>query len=129
MELNCPTRIFATDDAANHLDDIDIVVNVAGPFSVTQDGLIKGCIHSKTHYVDIAGEYAEMENAFKYHLEAQNAGIIILPAAGFGVVPTDIAAKLAGRKPNCRLSSPRVSHLLVNDLADVIPFAALESGS
>jgi len=99
-ELNCPTRIFATEDAANHLDDIDIVVNLAGPFSVTQDGLIKGCIHSKTHYVDISGEYAEMENAFKYHLEAQNAGIIILPAAGFGVVPTDIAAKLVCKQIN-----------------------------
>ena len=37
--------------------------------------------------------------------------------------------RMFGRKPNCRLSSPRVSHLLVNDLADVIPFAALESGS
>jgi short subunit dehydrogenase-like uncharacterized protein len=96
QELNCPTRIFSTEDAADHLADIDVLVNVAGPFSATQDGLIKGCLRTKTHYLDIAGEFAEMEQAFKYHSEAQQAGIVILPAAGFGVVPTDVAAKIAG---------------------------------
>lgn len=102
-ELNCQARIFNTADAANHLQDIDVLINFAGPFSTTQDGLIQGCISSKTHYLDIAGEFAEMENAFKYNAEAKKAGIILLPAAGFGVVPTDIAAKMVCdkiRNPN-----------------------------
>lgn len=94
-ELNCPTRIFSVEDSESHLGDIDVLVNLAGPFSVTQGDLISACVRTKTHYLDIAGEFAEMENAFKHHDEAQSAGIIILPAAGFGVVPTDIAAKLA----------------------------------
>jgi short subunit dehydrogenase-like uncharacterized protein len=93
-ELKCATRIFGTDDAADHLLDIDVLVNFAGPFSSTQDGLIRGCISSKTHYLDIAGEFTEVEKAFKYDAAAQESGIVIIPAAGFGVVPTDIAAKL-----------------------------------
>jgi len=97
-ELNCDTRIFSTDDATEHLHDIDFLVNLAGPFSATQDGLIKGSINSRTHYLDIAGEFAEMKNAFKYDLDAKESGIVILPAAGFGVVPTDVAAKLACSK-------------------------------
>lgn len=97
-ELNCATRIFSADDATKHLQDVDFLVNLAGPFSATQDGLIRACIGSETHYLDIAGEFAEMENAFKYHADAQKSGIVILPAAGFGVVPTDLAAKMACAK-------------------------------
>lgn len=97
-ELNCETRVFKIENATDYLADIDILANLAGPFSITQSDLIKSCIRSKTHYVDIAGEYAEMENAFKFNEEAKRVGIVILPAAGFGVVPTDIAAKLACSK-------------------------------
>jgi len=94
-ELNCPTRIFPIENAAQYLNDVDFLVNFAGPFAMTQDNLIKACIKSKTHYLDIAGEFAELKNAFKYHDEAYKNGIVILPASGFGVVPTDIAAKIA----------------------------------
>jgi len=97
-ELNCTTRRFSAGEAANHLQDIDYLVNMAGPFSATQATLIQACISSKTHYLDIAGEFAEMENAYKYHAQAQESGIVILPAAGFGVAPTDIAAKMACAK-------------------------------
>lgn len=97
-ELNCETRVFNTDEATNFLTDIDVLVNLAGPFSFTQNDLIRSCLNSKTHYVDIAGEFAEIENAFKFDEEAKHAGIVILPAAGFGVVPTDIAAKMACSK-------------------------------
>jgi short subunit dehydrogenase-like uncharacterized protein len=94
-DLNCETRIFSVYESTKQLQDVDFLVNLAGPFSATQDELIRACINSKTHYMDIAGEYAEMKNAFKYDAEARQAGIVILPAAGFGVAPTDVAAKLA----------------------------------
>jgi short subunit dehydrogenase-like uncharacterized protein len=97
-ELNCETRIFNIENAEDYLSDIDVLANLAGPFSITQSDLIKSCLRSKTHYVDIAGEYAEMANAFRFNDEARRVGTVILPAAGFGVVPTDIAAKLACSK-------------------------------
>jgi short subunit dehydrogenase-like uncharacterized protein len=100
-ELNCDTRIFSADDATKQLQDVDFLVNLAGPFSATQDGLIQACIESNTNYLDIAGEFPEIENAFKYDARARESGIIIIPAAGFGVVPTDIAANIVCDKiPN-----------------------------
>jgi short subunit dehydrogenase-like uncharacterized protein len=92
---NCEYRIFgATDknEIAKNLTDIKLVVNLAGPFVLTNQTFIKACIETKTHYIDIAGEYLEFESAFAFHEEAKQAGIMIMPGAGFGVVPTDIAA-------------------------------------
>lgn len=97
-ELNCEHRIFALDDYEvldHHLSDIHLVANLAGPFRLTQNPLIQSCIQSGTHYIDIAGEVPEMESAFMYDQQAKNAEIMIMPGAGFGVVPTDVAAMLA----------------------------------
>ena len=91
-------RVFPTDKATEFLSDIDVLINLAGPFSKTQSGLIRACIDTNTHYLDIAGEVPEMENAYTFNQEALRAGIKLIPGAGFGVVPTDIAAKLASEK-------------------------------
>lgn len=99
-DLDCPTRVFSTKEAENYLDNVDFLVNLAGPFSTTQDDLIQAAIQTNTHYLDIAGEFPEMDNAFKYHKAAQKADLVILPGAGFGVVPTDIAAKMAADQIN-----------------------------
>lgn len=96
--LNCTTRIFTTHNVGEALKDVAVLVNLAGPFKKTQNGLIEACIKSKTHYLDIAGEVPEMINAFAYNDAAVAAGITVIPAAGFGVAPTDIAAKLAANK-------------------------------
>jgi short subunit dehydrogenase-like uncharacterized protein len=97
-ELNCETRVFKTDAVFDNLNDISILINLAGPFSKTQNGLIEACLESKTHYLDIAGEYPEMANAYQYDQQAKNENILIVPGAGFGVVPTDVAAKMASEK-------------------------------
>lgn len=94
-KLNCETRIFSTDKAHGFLKDVNVLVNLAGPFTKTQENLIKACINTKTHYLDIAGEVPELETAFKYQEDAQKAEIVVISGAGFGIVPTDIAAKLA----------------------------------
>lgn len=95
QELGCEARIFGIDSAAEHINDIDIIVNLAGPFAITQTPLIEACIKTKTHYLDIAGEVSEVMVANQFHNQALQAGLVIIPAAGFGVAPTDIAAKLA----------------------------------
>jgi len=94
-ELNCPFRIFTTEKSGEHLSDLDALVNVAGPFAKTQPGLIEGCLATKTHYLDITGEVPDIERVYSYHEKAVKAGIILIPACGFGVVPTDLAAKMA----------------------------------
>ena len=95
QELDCETRVFPVEDASRHLDQIGVLINLAGPFANTQSQLIEACLQTRTHYMDIAGEVPEVKAAFAYQDQARKKEIAIVPAAGFGVAPTDIAAKLA----------------------------------
>lgn len=94
-ELNLP---FATCDL-NHLDDlftrnkdVKILINAAGPFIYTAEVVARACIRHKVHYVDITGEIPVFELLEKLNSAATKAGIMILPGAGFDVVPTDCLA-------------------------------------
>ncbi len=95
QELDCEARFFDVDHIVANLTGVSLVVNLAGSFKTTQKPLIEGCLKAKVDYIDIAGEYSEVEDVFKYNEAAKKAGITIMPAAGFGVSPTDIAAKIA----------------------------------
>jgi short subunit dehydrogenase-like uncharacterized protein len=54
--------------------------------------MIKACLQTKTHYIDITGELEVFEYAASKHQAAVEAGIVLLPGAGFDVVPTDCMA-------------------------------------
>lgn len=91
-------RVFSLNHAGDiekKLSDIRLVINLAGPFVQTNKALIEACIKTRTHYIDIAGEVPEFEQAYTYNSAAIEAGIMVMPGAGFGVVPTDIAARIA----------------------------------
>ncbi len=82
------------------LAEIDVVVNCAGPFSRTAGPMIDGCLASRTHYLDITGEIDVFESVYARAEEAERAGVVLLPGAGFDVVPTDcLAAALAAALP------------------------------
>ena len=80
---------------SQHLRGVSLVINLAGPFGTTQKALIEACLATGTHYIDIAGEVDEMRGAFAFDVAARDANIMIMPGAGFGIVPTDIAAHIA----------------------------------
>lgn len=101
METTNEIRVFSIDRTENivpHLHDIKLLVNLAGPFLHTQQSCIEACLKTGTHYIDISGEAPEFKFAFSFHERALKANIMILPGAGFGVVPTVIAAHLAHQK-------------------------------
>lgn len=105
-----PTRIFSLDEETKiieQLHDIKLVINLAGPFVNTNKQLVQACIKSQTHYIDIAGEVPEFESLYQYNQAAIEANIMIMPGAGFGVVPTDIVANLAKQQ------LPDASHLKI----------------
>lgn len=96
-----PVRVFSLEDKgriAAHLQDVKLVINLAGPFKNTNKPLVEACIQNGAHYIDIAGEVPEMEAVYAYDTQAQNARIMLMPGAGFGVAPTDIVANLARQK-------------------------------
>ena len=77
-----------------------LVIHCGGPFQFTARHMIEACLETKTHYTDITGEIAVFELIASYNLKAKEANIMILPGAGFDVVPSDcLAAHLKKRLP------------------------------
>ena len=103
-ELNAPSRVFALDDVAavaRQLEGAPAVLNCAGPFSATAAPMMEACLQAKAHYLDITGEIDVIEAAAALDARAREAGVSILPAVGFDVVPSDcLAAMLADKLPS-----------------------------
>lgn len=83
-------RIGGVDDL--DLDGVDVVLNAAGPFARTAAPLAKRCVDTGTHYLDIAGEVDELAAVRELDAVAAEAGVMLMPGVGFGVVPTDALA-------------------------------------
>lgn len=99
-ELGLEHRIFGLDEAATGLDGIDAVAHCAGPFSATARPMVDACLATGTHYLDITGEIDVFEAIFARSDEAAAAGVVLLPGAGFDVVPSDcLAVALAEALP------------------------------
>jgi short subunit dehydrogenase-like uncharacterized protein len=96
-------RVAALDDPAalrRMLQDVDVLLNTAGPFQITAPPLVAACIDAGVHYLDITGEFASIERLATFDRRARERGIMLLPGTGFDVVPTDcLAAELAERMP------------------------------
>ena len=103
-ELGLATRVAALDDRAAlaaALEDIDVVLNCAGPFPATTVPMAQACIRAGAHYLDLAGEVPEYEALLARDAEARAAGVMLMPGVGFGIVPTDcVAVHLKHRMPD-----------------------------
>jgi short subunit dehydrogenase-like uncharacterized protein len=81
--------------------EITLVINCAGPFSETFEGVANACIAHKAHYIDITGEIEVFERAQAWGARAAEAGIMLMPGTGFDVVPSDcLALHLKQRLPS-----------------------------
>jgi short subunit dehydrogenase-like uncharacterized protein len=78
-----------------------LLIHCAGPFQTTAKQMVEACLRSQTHYVDITGEYTVFEMLAAYDGKAKEKGIVVLPGAGFDVVPSDcLALHLKNRLPS-----------------------------
>lgn len=105
-ELGFEHRAFPLDDPAKlaeGLSGVSVVLHCAGPFSRTARPMVEACLRRRAHYLDITGEIEVFEDLASLDGRARTAGIMVLPGAGFDVVPSDcLAAHVAGRLPNAR---------------------------
>jgi short subunit dehydrogenase-like uncharacterized protein len=93
--LHFTYRIFNLDDAAalrQQLQDVQLVIHAAGPFSHTAKQMVEACIATHTHYIDINGDISVFELIKTYDASAKQANVMLLPGAGFDVIPTDCTA-------------------------------------
>jgi short subunit dehydrogenase-like uncharacterized protein len=98
-----PWRAFDLDDPqelAMHISGCRAVLNCAGPFAQTAAPMIQACLNAGAHYLDITGEIDCIEAAAALDGQAKAAGVSLIPAVGFDVVPSDcLAAMLAAKLP------------------------------
>lgn len=93
--LSSARRVFGLEEPRRIREGIEgvrVVLNAAGPFSATAAPMVDACIARGAHYVDITGEIDVLEALAARDAEAVRAGIVLLPGAGFDVVPTDCLA-------------------------------------
>ncbi len=89
-------RVFSLDDTAKvdaALQEVDMVLHCAGPFSITSRPMVEACIRNGKHYTDITGEISVFETCAAFDKKAAAAGVMIMPGVGFDVVPSDCLAK------------------------------------
>jgi len=89
-------RAFPLDDSAkldSALQEVEMVLHCAGPFSITSAPMVKACLRNKKHYTDITGEIAVFEAAAAQDKKAIEAGVMLMPGVGFDVVPSDCLAR------------------------------------
>jgi len=102
-ELGLEFRVFGLDDAAAvraGVDGLGLVLHCAGPFSRTSAPMVEACLASGAHYLDVTGEIDVFAAVHARHEAARRADVVLLPGAGFDVVPTDcLAASLAAALP------------------------------
>jgi len=79
------------------LDGVSVVAHCAGPFSATAAPMVEACLDTATHYMDITGEIDVFETVLSRHDDACRAGVVLLPGAGFDVVPSDCLAAMLAR--------------------------------
>jgi len=97
-------RVFSLDDTAKldaALQEVEMVLHCAGPFSITSRPMGEACLRNKKHYTDITGEISVFEACAAADQKAKDAGIMIMPGVGFDVVPSDcLALHLKNRLPS-----------------------------
>lgn len=95
-ELKLPYMAFnlTEEESLNRaLQQVKVVLHCAGPFSRTARLMVYACLRNKVHYLDITGEIEVFEWIASQDALAKKAGIVLMPGAGFDVVPTDCLAR------------------------------------
>jgi len=88
---------------ARSLHGIGAVLNAAGPFAATCRPLAAACLAAGAHYLDLTGEIEVFAALRRLDGAARARGVLLLPGAGFIVVPSDcLAAHVAQRLPGAR---------------------------
>lgn len=93
--LQLPGCILLLTDASAlqaQLAGYSLVVNAAGPYDITAKPMVEACLHTGTHCIDLNGDTEVFTLLQTYHRQALEKGIMLLPGAGFDVVPTDCMA-------------------------------------
>ena len=104
--LGCEWRAFPLSDPEalrRGIRGAAAVLHCAGPFVHTAAAMAEACIDERIHYLDLTGEIPVFQALLAMGPAARNAGVMLLPGAGFDVVASDcLAAHLVRRLPGAK---------------------------
>ncbi len=103
-ELGLECWVFNLDDSAaldEALAEVVVVLHCAGPYMHTYKPMVEACLRTGSHYLDLTGELPVLEALAARDAEAKTRKVMLLPAVGFDVAPTDcLALHLKQRLPS-----------------------------
>lgn len=103
-ELGVESRVFGMGEPGaidRGLQNVGVVLHCAGPYVYTSGPMAAACLRGGAHYLDLTGEISVMESLAARDADARARGVMLLPGAGFDVVPTDcLALHLKQRLPS-----------------------------
>ena len=83
-----------------------VVASYAGPFNKYSNLLVKACVETGTHYVDITGEAIWVRDLIdNYHQRCIDNKIKIIPACGYDSIPSDLGTYFTAKQINEPLKS------------------------
>ncbi|MEH6571185.1 MAG: saccharopine dehydrogenase NADP-binding domain-containing protein [Halioglobus sp.] len=88
------------DNLVKVLRHFEIVLHIAGPYTFTGKPMIDAVVEAGTHYVDLTGENHVIQAELDRDEEFKRANIMVMPAVGFDVVPTDCLNVYVAEKVN-----------------------------
>jgi short subunit dehydrogenase-like uncharacterized protein len=112
QSLGCEVRIAGIDDKkalAAMLRDVAVVINAAGPFADTASPIVEACIGAHCHYLDVNGELHAYRNVFDWSEDADEAGVLLMPGAGFCVIASTLLLATLLAQPGAGSSRARIA--------------------
>ncbi|XP_060859268.1 saccharopine dehydrogenase-like oxidoreductase [Metopolophium dirhodum] len=83
-----------------------VVINCTGPYYIYGEVVVKSCVLTSTHYVDVTGESLFMEKmAYMYNRQAEENNSIIVSALGMESVPADLGVEFLYKHFNGELEN------------------------
>lgn len=90
----------------------DVVINCAGPFTLSGAAVVAAAIEAGAHYVDTSGEQAYVKSIFgTFSDAAERAAVAVVPAATDAGIPGDLVGRLLGEQLG-GIRRIAVSHLI-----------------
>lgn len=77
------------------LADVDVVLHAAGPFGQTAAPMLAACLRTRTHYLDLGGEWPVFADAMARDAAARAAQVMAMPGVGLTIVASDCLLALA----------------------------------
>lgn len=91
---NIPIIVADVDDEKSLIamtKQAKVIINCCGPFRLWGEQVVKACLITQTHHVDVSGEPHFMESMqLKYNEEAKHSGIYIVTGCGLDSIPADL---------------------------------------